>query len=187
MEQTPAASPAKVTARDMPPSPAVGLLGKAKATIEGRDIACLVTDGVDRTLVDSLRKAVEAEGAKLTIIAPKVGGVRCDGKKTLGADAALAGAPSVLFDAVVLAFGPGGGEVLAKEAAAIDFVRDAFGHLKIIGFTEQAQPLLDAAGLAGKADGGVLGVGTKGGVAAFISAAKQHRIWVREPSVRSSP
>ena len=33
-------------------------------------------------------------------------------------------------------------------AAAIDWVRDAFGHLKVIGHTLEAQPLFAKAGLA---------------------------------------
>ncbi len=184
---TPAASAAKVLPRDMSPSPALGLIGKAKATIEGRDIACLVTDGADRALVDALRKAVCAEGGKLTVIAPKIGGVRGDDDGPIAAGAALSGAPSVLFDAVVLALGPGGGAALAREAAAVDFVRDAFGHLKVIGFTEHARPLLDAAGLAAKSDAGCIGLGSKGAVAAFVEAAKHGRIWAREPKVRTSP
>jgi catalase len=184
MGTTPAPSPAKVEPQDMKPSPALSIIAKSKATIEGRNIGCLVTDGVDRTLVDSLKKAVTSAGAKLTIIAPKIGGASCDGGKPVAADEALRGAPSVLFDAVVLALGPGGAATLAKEAAAIDFVRDAFGHLKIIGFTEEARPLFAAAGVPAEADAGMVGIGAKGGVNAFVEAAKQHRIWSREPSVR---
>ena len=159
----------------------------AKVTIEGRDIACLVTDGADRALVDALRKAVCAEGGKLTVIAPKIAGVRGDDDGPIAAGAALSGAPSALFDAVVLAPGPGGGAALAREAAAVDFVRSAFGHLKVIGFTEHARPLLDAAGLAAKSDAGCIGLGGKGAVAAFVEAAKHGRVWAREPSVRTSP
>ena len=127
------------------------------------------------------------KSSNITVIAPKIGGVRGDDDGPIAAGAAFSGAPLVLFDAVVLALGPGGGAALAREAAAVDFVRDAFGHLKVIGFTEHARPLLDAAGLAAKSDAGCIGVGGKGAVAAFVEAVKHGRIWAREPKVRTSP
>jgi catalase len=54
---------------------------------------------------------------------------------------------------------------------------DAFGHLKAIGATEAAGPLLDKAGV--KPDGGVTGLGE-----AFVQAARR-RFWDREPNVRT--
>ena len=60
----------------------------------------------------------------------------------LGSALALNGAPSVLFDAIVLAMSETGAVRLAREAAAVDFVRDAFGHLKVVGFTAAAGELL---------------------------------------------
>ena len=46
-----------------------------------------------------------------------------------------------------------GAEMLSKESAAVDFVRDAFGHLKAIGVDRGGQLLLDSALL--KNDAGV--------------------------------
>ena len=70
-----------------------------------------------------------------------------------------------------------GCESLMKEAAALQFVMDAFGHLKAIGATEAAMPLLDKVGV--KSDEGVTGVGED-----FVEAARQ-RFWDREPSIRT--
>jgi catalase len=53
---------------------------------------------------------------------------------------------------------------------------NAFGHLKAIGASDAAKPLLDKPGV--KHDHGVTGPD-----AAFISAAKQ-RFYGREPSLR---
>ena len=71
------------------------------------------------------------------------------------------------------------GKALAKEAAAVDFVRDAFGHLKAIAADAGAQALLKA-GNVGK-DKGVVDAGDP---KAFIAAAKT-RQWDREPKVRT--
>ncbi len=55
------------------------------------------------------------------------------------------GGPSVLFDAVVLLPSAEGTEALLGMAAAVNWLRDAFGHLKAIGYNEEAQPLFDKA------------------------------------------
>jgi catalase len=75
----------------------------------------------------------------------------------LKADGQLAGTPSVLFDAIALVLTPGTAAKLAEEACAVDFVRDAFGHLKAIGCTQDAGPLLQKAGI--QPDAGVTDLG----------------------------
>ena len=65
----------------------------------------------------------------------------------------------------------------------MNWVRDAFGHLKIIGHVAAAQPLLDAASVM--PDAGVLAVSDKASLAKFIQTAKAGRLWEREPTLRS--
>ena len=65
------------------------------------------------------------------------------------------------------------------ESAAIDFVRDAFGHLKAIAVDKGGQALLRTANIA--QDAGVVDANDKN---AFITAAKT-RQWGREKSVRT--
>ena len=166
---------------DMKPSPALSLVKKARPTLEGRKVGVLVTDGTDGAFVDALKSAVEKAGAQLQVVAPKIGGVTLANGKSLPADHQLAGGPSILFDAVVVAASAQGAQKLQKEAAAIDWIRDAFGHLKVIGSVETASPLLAAAGI--EADAGVVMIG-KAKVQAFIDAAKGGRIWDREPKLR---
>jgi hypothetical protein len=88
---------------------------------------------------------------------------------------------SVLFDAVAVLLSKTAGETLASEAAAVDWVRDAFGHLKAIAFSPGAAALLDAGGVV--SDRGVLDADD---VAGFIAAAKT-RQWAREPTLRTLP
>jgi len=176
-EITPAQDPI-----DMALSPTLSMIKKAEPTLKGRKVAALVTDGVDDATLDALRKAVEKEGAVLAIVAPKIGGVTTAKGKKMPADHALSGAPSVFFDAVVALPSSEGGTMLAQEAAAIDWLRDAFGHLKAIGYVETAAPMFAKAGIVRDADEGVAYLDD--GAAAFIKAAKQHRIWKREPTLR---
>ncbi|MFC3695657.1 catalase [Chenggangzhangella methanolivorans] len=164
---------------DLDLSPALRIVGKYPETLEGRQIGVLVTDDADGKIVDALKAAAEGEGAKVKIVALKIGGVTLKGGKKLKADAQLQGAPSVIFDAVAIVASQAGCSGLLKEGAAVDFAKDAFGHLKAIGHTEEAQPLLDKAGV--EPDAGVVDLG--GGADAFLTPART-RQWDREPSVR---
>ncbi len=181
VDKLPPAATATVKPRDLPVSPALRLIGKHKPTLRGRTVGILVDDGTEAAQASALRKAVEAEGARVKIVAPKIGGAKLKGGARLPADGALAGTPSVVFDAVAVLLSKTAGETLASEAAAVDWVRDAFGHLKAIAFSPGASALLDAAGVV--SDRGVLDADD---VAGFIVAAKT-RQWAREPTLRTLP
>ncbi len=179
MDTLPPAPPAAVPAKDMPLSPALQIIGKMKDTLEGRLVGILMADGADGTVVKQLSKAASDAGATVQLIAPKVGQVTlADGTK-LAADRQLAGSPSCLFDAVAVIVGEAGAQNLSKEAAAIDFVRDAFGHLKAIAVDAGGQTLLGAAGIT--PDAGVVAAKDRRG---FVAAAKT-RQWAREAGVRT--
>ncbi|MGZ5956655.1 MAG: catalase [Caulobacteraceae bacterium] len=175
----PAKSAPAVEPQDLDPSPALRIVGKYPESLMGRKVAILVTDGADGAVVNAVKKAAEAEGAAVLIIAPKVGGATLKGGKLLKADGQLAGSPSVLFDAVALVVSEDGCAQLMQDSAGIDFVHNAFVHLKAIGFTPQAQPLLDKCGV--EPDAGI--VDLSGGAAPFIAPART-RQWDREPKVR---
>jgi catalase len=162
---------------DLPRSPALSLVEKARPTLRGRKIGILVTDTGSARVVDSLREALAAEGATLEVVAPKIGASDRP-EEGLSPDHALAAAPSIFFDAVVVAPSTAGAKALARDAAAVDWVRDAFGHLKVIGHVGAAKPLLERAGV--EIDEGVVDLAGKKGVATFIKAAKGQRVWTRE-------
>ena len=179
MPTLPKAPPAAQPVQDLPLSPALQIIGKMKATLEGRAIAILVADGSDGAAIAALKKAAVVAGASIKIVAPKIGGATLADGTLLAADGQLAGTPSVLFDAVAVVLGAEGAKAMSAEAAAVDFVRDAFGHLKAIAVDEGGSTLLKRAGI--KADAGVVNASD---VKGFIAAAKL-RHWDREPSVRT--
>ncbi|MBR7619607.1 catalase [Phenylobacterium sp. 20VBR1] len=175
----PAKSEAAVKPVDMDLSPALRIVGKYPETLNGRAVGILVTDGADGALINAVKKAALAEGASVKIIAPKVGGVKLKDGKLLPVDGQLAGTPSVLFDAVALVVSEAGCDQLLMESAATDFVANAFVHLKAIGFTAEAQALLDKANV--EPDAGIVDLAE--GAEAFIPPART-RQWDREPKVR---
>ncbi|WP_119717692.1 catalase [Cognatilysobacter tabacisoli] len=179
MDALPPAPPAAVEPVDLPPSPALQIIGKMKDTLEGRCVGILIHDGSDAATVRALRSAAEAAGATVKIVAKKVGGATLSDGRKLPADGQLAGTPSTIFDAVALVLSEEGGADLATEAAAVDFVRDAFGHLKAIAYDAGATAVLQAGGI--EPDAGIVDAGN---AKAFIKAAKQ-RFWDREAQVRT--
>jgi catalase len=174
-------SPA-VEPRSLAPSPTLSLVGKAQPTLAGRKIGVLITEGFDFALLAAVRHVAKAERATCVVIAPKVGGA-LDGAGThVDADFALSAAPSVFFDAVVILATATAAADLATQAAAVDWVSNAYAHLKVIAHTAGAQPLLARAGV--NTDAGVIPLTGKHPMDAFARVAKKGRIWGREPSLR---
>jgi len=161
---------------DMPPSDALSIQKNMKATLEGRVVGILIADGTDAGELATVVAAVKKAKGKAGIIAPKVGGAKLS-EGIHKADAQLAGAPSQLFDAVAIVLSEEGCAALLNEGAAVEFVMNAFGHLKAIGASAAAKPLLDKAGVV--SDDGVCGLD-----GAFIKAASR-RFYAREPSLRT--
>ena len=175
----PAAPAAAAAVQEMEPSPALQIIGKMKDTLKGRAIGILIADGSDGTVIKKLKKAATDAGAAVKIVTPKVGGAKLADGSLLAADGQLAGTPSVLFDAVAVILSEKGAKALLRESAAIDFVRDAFGHLKAIAVDKGGRALLKIANVG--QDMGVVDTSDKD---AFIAAAKT-RQWDREKSVRT--
>ena len=163
---------------DCKPSDKLSLLKKFVPTLKGRKVGILFDEGSDLAEIDRVKAAITKAGATAMLIAPKVGGINVKGG-VLAAEGQLAGTPSVLLDAVALILTKEAATKLCGESAAVDFVSDAFVHLKAIGHSDGAQPLLDKANVV--PDDGVTPLD-----ASFIKAAAK-RFYDREPSVRLLP
>ena len=116
--------------------------------------------------------------------APSAFAVTASDSTWIEAQHMIDGAPSVLFDAIVLLTSPAAIEDLVKEATARDFVADAFQHCKFIGYDPSALPLLEKAGISESIDEGVLSLPGEEGIATFVTELGKLRVWGREPSVK---
>ncbi len=174
----PPASPTAAPVLDMDLSPALRIIRGPleKHSLEGKTIGILIAEGTDVTALAKLTDAIAAEKGHALLIAPKVGKVPLSDGSAVAADAQLFGQPSVTVDACAVILSADATAKLRKEAAAVQWVMDAFGHLKAIGANEEARPLLDKAGV--EPDEGVTDL------AGFVEAAKK-RYWDREPNVRT--
>jgi catalase len=178
-DKIPDAPVAAAPVQEIASSPALRTIGKMKDTLMGRAIGILIAEGSDGAVIRKIKKAATDAGAAVKIVAPKVGSAKLADGSMLAADGQLAGTTSVLFDAVAVILSDEGAKALSRESAAIDFVRDAFGHLKAIAVDKGGQTLLKIANVGH--DAGVVDANDKD---AFIAAAKT-RQWERERSVRT--
>ena len=161
---------------DLAPSDALSIVKNMKPILKGRKVGILIADGSDKAEVESVKSAIERAGGRAVVIAKRLKNIKLKGG-SMDADAQLFGMPSCTLDAIALVLNEAGATELSKEGAAVQFVMDAFGHLKAIGHNGSATALLDKAGVV--VDEGVTALGKP-----FINAATK-RFFDREPNVRS--
>lgn len=179
--------PADADPQDFEPIPAKPPVKKSDAlsmahTIQSaqtRQVAILLTHGVDGAALEGMKKALEAAGVRCKTIAPKLGTVQTSRSKSIAVDMSFLTAASVLFDAVYLPAGQGMA-ALAQDADALHFVNEAYKHCKPIAADGEGRQILQASyvGLPGKK--GLPGVLVDAGSEAFVQAIARHRFWERE-------
>ncbi|MFI0847124.1 catalase [Mesorhizobium sp. IMUNJ 23232] len=185
MKELPKPADAAVAPRDdLEPSPALSIIENGPESFAGRKVGVLVSPGADAALLKKLQTAIEKEGAVMEVVAPKVGGVEAADGSWIAAKHMIDGGPSVLFDAVALILSKEGADRLTGEAAARDFVADAFAHCKFIAFTPGSIPLLQKAGVDPEADEGLIELEDPKAVARFIESCRKLRLWSREMAVK---
>src|SRR5690606_8729334 len=128
--------------------------------------------------INAMKSALEKAGAAVKRVAQNRGVTLKDGS-VVTADGQLTGTQSIVYDAVVSILPMAEAETLVHEAAAVDWFRDAFGHLKAFAACQGTHKILEAAGI--KPDAGVV---APEDVKAFIELAKT-RQWKREPTLRA--
>ena len=172
----PSKAPSAVSIQDFKPSPALSIQKNMKETLQGRCVGILIDEGSDAAVIDKLQKDIKKAGGSSKLVARKLNGLVLSDKSIIKANGQLAGTPSQLFDAVAIVLSVKGTEMLLKEGAAVQFVMDAYGHLKAIGYTKESMPLLEKAGIT-------MDEGVKQLDKSFVTAAAK-RFFTREPNVR---
>ncbi len=183
MDLPKAMKPAKKPIDDLPPSDALSMQKNPPETFAGRKLGVLLTEGGAHTVFNGLKKAVRSHDAVLAVIAPDIAGAELTNNKTQEADEKIGGGPSVLYDAVALVVSKDGAEKLKSDATTRDFIADAFAHCKYIGYTPEAMPLLEAAGVADALDDACMELKSASAASDFVDKLPQLRFWKREPKV----
>ncbi|MEK6478058.1 catalase [Catalinimonas sp. 4WD22] len=179
------AEAAKPTKMDLKESSALSILKNTPKSFKGRKIGVFLSDGADINTFNTIKKAADEEGAMIEVVAPMVGGVEASDGSWIEAKQKIDGGPSVLYDAVVILLSDEGVKTLQHESTARDFVADAFAHMKFIGYTSVAMPLLKKAGIAESLDEGCINLDDTDASKDFIMACRKIRYWDRESKVNA--
>ncbi|MDQ1049821.1 catalase [Streptomyces sp. V4I2] len=179
-------------------SPALSLESlRGNGSIRTRQIAVLVSDGIDAEQVSSVRQALAAEGAIVEALAATDGGIQGTDGELYTVDRALPTVASVLYDAVLLPGGPVGTPPTAADPDIARFVRDAYRHGKPVGALGSGVGILSALEPEGVrlstefhrvvTDRGVVtdtspGTASEEFTRAFVAAIAAHRYWDRPPT-----
>jgi catalase len=163
-------------------SPALRQIKPTPFPIAGRIVGVVAGPGADLAGTATLRKALEAEGALLRVIAPS-GGELTKGRHVEIVERTFATGRSVEFDAIVVADGaPRDGDF-----RALVMLQEAFRHLKAVGAWGDGVEVLRAAGIDPQAPGVLTGKKANAKLAAAtVAALGMHRAWDRAPLVRAS-
>jgi catalase len=174
---------------EYPPSPPLSLLARPGETgIRTRRVAVLVANGTDGAAVKQIYTALLTDGAVPRVVASQLGKVKAVDGSFLDVEITLEAGPSVLYDAVIVPDGADAAATLARDAHALDFVREQYRHCKPIMVVGAGEGLLRAAGVPSSlpdgSDDPALIVAQAADQAtaleAFKAALAQHRSFARE-------
>ena len=105
--------------------------------LDGKKVAILAAEGVEEVELTEPRKAVEQEGADVTLVSTEAGDVQAfnhlDKGDTLTADKAVKDVSAADFDALLLPGGVANPDLLRTDDDAVGFVRDFARSGKPIG------------------------------------------------------
>jgi catalase len=169
----------EATPIDVATSPALSMLADDLESFAGRRLGVLVSNGADAKTLRMLRKAAEAEGMMVELVAATREGVSDSDGNSLQIAEKIDGGPSVLFDAVAVVTTEEGASKLAAMPPARDFVSDAHAHGKFVAHVDAAAAIFDSAGVDTGAAGYTSLDGTRKNADAFIESCRSVRAWDR--------
>jgi catalase len=152
-----------------------------------RRVAIIVADGVDGAMATALHEALEARGAVPRFVAARLGSVKSATSGPLPVEISIEAAPSVLWDAVVVADGdwaPGA----PPDGQTKAMIEMAYRHCKPLLFIGGGNALAEAAHLPealpnGTPDHGLMRCDSAEldvAIEDLVRAMAQHRIYERE-------
>jgi len=103
-------------------------------SIKSRRIAILISDGFNFTEVEGIRAALKSAMATTWIIGPRRAKIQASTSGAyLTADHHFDDQRSTMFDAIIIPSGEKSARSMVRVGKVIHWVREAFGHCKVIG------------------------------------------------------
>jgi catalase len=172
-------------------SAALSMANSPKDSIKTRKIAFLAADGVDSNSLNTVKAALEGEGAIVEVIAPRQNYILSTTDEEIRVHHSFLTAASVLYDAVYVPAGTNSVATVEADADAVHFLNEAFKHCKAIAADAGAMQVIESTYFAKKIpadfsdesvllDGIVISDDPVRLAKQFITAIAQHRFWERE-------
>ncbi|WP_342087973.1 catalase [Dyadobacter sp. OTU695] len=172
-------------------SAALSTANSPKDSIKTRKIAFLAADGVDSNSLNTVKAALEAEGAIVEVIAPRQNFILSTTDEEIHVHHSFLTAASVLYDAVYVPAGTNSVATVEADADAVHFLNEAFKHCKAIAADAGAMQVIESTYFARKIpavfsdesvllDGIVISDDPAKLARQFVTAIAQHRFWERE-------
>lgn len=134
-------------------SPALSLLSHPGTTgIATRQVAILISNGVDHHTVAALAEDLRNSGAVPTLISSRLGNLKTADGSTRDIDTTLEASAPVLYDGMIIIQAD---ELLKHNIDAIDFVRQQYRHCKPI-YAIASDSILTAAGIPSRFSDGTV-------------------------------
>lgn len=116
--------------------------------ISTRHVAILVSNNIDAESTSLLYDALLKEGAVPHIVGRRLGSVTTSQGKQFQVEVSLEAAPAALYDAVAIAHTDNHTHDLARDDAALEFIRHQYRHCKPIFVIGRGMELLENAALS---------------------------------------
>ncbi|MDQ9129878.1 catalase HPII [Serratia fonticola] len=165
----------------------LSLYASGKGVIKGRQVALLLSDGVNGADVINTLQALQTVGVYPKLLGSHLGNIVANDGSTLPVDGTFASVPSIIVDAVLI---PDGHiDALLMNGDARHYVLEAYKHLKVIGLSGNARRFKSLLGLDDVVEEGISeGDKMEGALLkTFLKEMTKHRIWSRSAKAASIP
>lgn len=144
--------------------------------IRPRKVAILIVDGIAEGDVSDLRDVLWQEGTNTKLIVPSASSMQAENGAELIPEGTWNGLSLVTFDTASVSGGAASSQTIGMDGYGLYYLLEAYGHLKPMAFTGDAQVLTSQFSLPGDL-GVVLGATTTDVLPDLRQALTQHRIW----------
>ncbi|WP_433629878.1 catalase [Chryseobacterium cucumeris] len=163
-------------------SDALSMMNTVKNTIKSRKIGFILANGADGGAVNDLKTKLEAEGARVELIATSVAPVKLNDGSELTPKHSLTSTASVCFDALTICPGEDSVKELMiaeNKHLVLHFINEAYKHCKAIYFGKDTEVLYHNSNVAAKQheDPAIITWEDSDPSDKFIQAVAQHRVW----------
>ncbi|WP_288444583.1 catalase [uncultured Chryseobacterium sp.] len=163
-------------------SDALSMMNTVKNTIKSRKIGFILANGADGGAVNDLKTKLEAEGARVELIATSVAPVKLNDGSELTPKHSLTSTASVCFDALTICPGEDSVKELMiaeNKHLVLHFINEAYKHCKAIYFGKDTVVLYHNSNVSAKQheDPAIITWEDNDPSDKFIQAVAQHRVW----------